>query len=200
MIKLKRKWFILTLAIIFTIISLYSFSCNCISFSNYNYNQKFDDEFTGLIVEQEPYNYIKYGCGNIENYGCGAICLYNILYLDGKPEKFSKIIKELDSSLIFFGLFGSNPFTLTKRLRQNGYNTKIYLNEKDFKVKAKESKFNILVYYNLFKYYGHYQLFYDYNNSNNTFRFLNPTYTDTLESYMEDEYVKSSIKFLITVN
>lgn len=200
MVKQKRKGFILTLVIIFTIIAINCLFCNTLSFANLKYNKKYDNEITGLILNQRPYNYIKYGLGTIKDNGCGAVSLYNILYLDGKPEKFSKIVSELDTGLFAYGFLGSNPFKLVSKLRDYGYKVSVSLNEKEFKQKAIESKYNILVYFNLFKYIGHYQLFYNYHETTNKFDFINVTYSASLENYMNDEDVKSSLKFLITIN
>ena len=130
---------------------------------------------------------MKYGLGTVAKNGCGAVAVYNILLLENKPKSLPEIIKFFDNSNEnLYGILGTNPFSLMNYLKNENYKVNAFLNKNDFKKNATNSKYSLLFYFNLKG--GHYQLFYNYNESNNTFQFINSTYIKTLENFLENNF------------
>lgn len=173
----------------------------CVVLSNVNY--KINNEiwinlnYKGIIYNQSNYETMKYGVGTIAKNGCGAISVYNILVLENKYKPLPEIIKYFDkSNENLYGILGTNPFAIMNYMNSQGYKTNFYLNSENFKSNAINSKYSILIYFNLNG--GHFQLFYNYNESNNTFQFINTTTKQSLEILLDR--TKDCFRALITIN
>jgi len=199
MVKVKRKIFLSVISILILIFALRFFSGILISNNNYRYNLSLNYEISDIINSQNDYYNYKFGLFNIADNGCGVVSLYNILSLDNKPEKFEKIIKKLDRyGATAYGRLGTNPIVLIHTLKTYGYKTNIYFNINNFYENAKTSKYNIMVYINSKEGWAHYHLFYNYNSLNDTFTFINPSYTKTFDNFLNS--ITDCYKFLITIN
>lgn len=179
----------------FSMINIFNISLSEI---NYSSNKKFDDEISGIIYNQSGLEHIKYGFGNIADNGCGAISLYNILLLDGRPVKFSEIVREIDKhGLNFYGFVGTNPITLSQKLIEKGFKVDISLVGNNFEQKLKQNKYSILVYFSLQS--GHFQLINGFDEATNKFELINPHKFLTYQNLLDD--IKDfQFRLLISVN
>ena len=191
------SWFLCIFALIWAFFAFVNIFNATLSEVNYNYNKQFDAEIDGIIQNQSNLGYIKYGFGNIADNGCGAISLYNILCLDGKPEKLSEIIRSIDKNgLNFYGFVGTNPFTLSRKLAEKGYSVSLTVEKDNFESQLKSNKHSILVYFSLES--GHFQLI-DYDKEIQKFQLINP-YQKLTYSQLLTSIKKYPFRLLISVN
>lgn len=193
-----RKFILWFFTIVLSLLLISNVSCMIIAEMNFKHNVKEWEKMgnNGIIYYQNDYPNIKFGLGNVANNGCGAIAVYNILYLEGKYKPFPEIVKFFDDgNENIFGLLGSNPFSVMSFMKNEGYKVKTYLKSSDFKTAAINSKYSILMYLNL--QYGHYQLLYNYDNQLDLF-YENPRVRIDLDTLLESK--KGFFKILITIN
>lgn len=191
-----KKFLIWSFVVIASLILFSHIFCFVLCNVNYKKNMKVWEElnYTGIIYDQSEWDDFKYGLGTVAKNGCGAIAVYNILVLENKYKPFPEIIKYFDNdNENIFGLLGTNPFAVKSYLKKQGYKTKIYFKEKNFKDAAINSKYAILMYVNWE--YGHFQLLYDYDGQ---YFKENPKYKIDFDKLMESK--KNFFKLLITVN
>ena len=157
------KVFSIVLVSILTFILLCDIACFIKAESNYKHNLIAWNDYadTGIIDNQDKYDNLRFGFGNVANNGCGAMAVYNILYLEGKEPNFIDIIKRFDSlGENFFGLGGSRPSMVIKTLKRAGLKVNFTLNKSKFKEMAESSKYSIYLYVGIRNWvpFGHYQL------------------------------------------
>lgn len=194
-----KKLLSILLLICFGLIVISHTFCLFLANSNYKYNNEFwnQSNYTGLIYNQHEYTNMKYGLGSIAKNGCGAVAVYNILVLENKYEPLPEIVKYFDNSNeVFYGILGTNSFSIVRYMKKKGYEANIYFNYKNFKEKAVNSKYSILMYFNLKG--GHFQLMYNYNENSDAFNFINTTTTMPFETLLDK--TSNCFRLLITVN
>ena len=101
-----------------------------------------------------------------------------------------------NSNEIVFGILGTNPFSIMNYMNAIGYKARAHFNVNSFKEEAINSKYSILVYFNFNG--GHYQLIYDYNESEDTFHFINSTIKMPIEHILNN--TNDCFRVLITIN
>lgn len=173
--------------------------CAVLANVNYKTNSEYWNElnYKGIVYNQHNYEEMKYGLGDIAKNGCGAIAVYNILVLENKYKPLPEIIRYFDNSNeIVFGILGTNPFSIMNYMNAIGYKARAHFNVNSFKEEAINSKYSILVYFNFNG--GHYQLIYDYNESEDTFHFINSTIKMPIEHILNN--TNDCFRVLITIN
>ena len=186
-----------SIAIILTV----NFGCSLIlSAINYSKNNNILqlNPIQGTITNQWDYEDYNYGFGNVGANGCGAVAIYNILYLENKNPNFAQIVRSMDIyGQLFFGCLGTNPLGVFIYLKSCGYDVGMSTNQEDFENLAKQSKYSILSYWSLHG--GHYQLMYDYKDYSNTFQVVNPNYRVSMQEELS-KLINYPFKILFTIN
>lgn len=185
--KKKENLFFRVLLVVFAVTSALiaiSNSAICIkTIINYHHNIVAWNEYNhqGIIYNQSELGNLYYGFGNIADNGCGAISVYNILYMENRDPYFPSIIKKFDlGGENLYGIGGTNPIRLMSVLKMNGFKVQFSLNQNKFENIAKNSKYAIYLYFgnNNGTIFGHYQLMHNFDgerfetinsNGNHTF-------------------------------
>ena len=162
----KHKFFrvfVIILICILSLILLCNVACFVKAETNYKHNLLAWNEYAdeGIIDEQHKYENLRFGFGTVAKNGCGAMAVYNILFLEGKNPNFVEVIKKFDSfGENFFGLGGSKPAMVIKTLKKAGLKVNYSLNKSKFKDIAESSKYSIFLYVGIENWvpFGHYQL------------------------------------------
>ena len=162
----KRKIFKVFLIIfvsILTLILLCDIACFVKAESNHKHNLLAWNDYAdaGIIDDQQKYTNLRFGFGTVANNGCGAMAVYNILYLEGKEPNFVEIIKRFDDlGENFFGLGGSKPSRVIQTLKKAGLKVTYSFNKSKFQSIAESSKYSIFLYVGIENWvpFGHYQL------------------------------------------
>lgn len=195
-----KRFFCIFFSSIFLIIAI-NFACSfVVSTVNYSNNSSFLqlNAIEGLIDNQWDYEDLNYGFGDVAHNGCGAVSIYNLLYLENKNPNLAQIIKSMDIyGTLFYGCLGTNPIGLYFYLKSCGYNVNVSFNQSDFYELSKNSKYSILSYWSLHG--GHYQLMYNYLESNDTMQVVNPTYRVNMNEQL-DNLKDYPLKVLFTIN
>ncbi len=174
---------------------------------NFSHNQKVWEEMgdVGIIYDQHKIKDMKFGFGSVERNGCGAVAIYNILQLEGRPTPLPEIIKKLDfGGEILFGVGGSWPYAVKRALEDYGFKVEFSINSDKFAEMANSSKYNMYGYSGVNKektkitdrIYGHFQLFYKDGEKE---KFINTSNYSSFEQIQEAKK-DAWIKYLITVN
>lgn len=189
---------ILSVVLVHCVLTLY------FAFSNYSYNSQIEIE-EKVIVEQyfKPYGDFKYGgLGNVDDNGCGAVAVYNIMKISGKDVKFADVVRYFDVNGTFaYGKLGTRPSKIISYLRMYGFDVGYAFLEENFSNLAKKSKYAIYVYVGKINDVlgGHYHLLTDYDSKTGKYKSINPSGYVTFSDL--SELTKECIfKMLIYVN
>lgn len=129
--------------------------------SNYIYNKRISQNFSGFIDDQKNgiASKLRYGINTISPVGCGCVATYNALLMLGNPIEICDIIREFETSkLLYYGLYGTHVGNIGKFLSTKGYNVTVTFANSDnvddnivaFDTVAQDEnvKANILLYRN----------------------------------------------------
>lgn len=181
------------IGIVLVLVTLVRYTLSIVySYNNYEHNKNLTvNEY--LIYDQDYYDSFKFGLGNVADHGCGVVAIYNILKLEDKEIPLAEIIKDCDPfGTNAIGLLGTNPSFVSRYLKQQGLDVKVYF--KDFEENAKNGKYIIFCYLGLQG--GHYMVF--YNNNGTDFSTINPTSSNVdLSDYANSE---KGVKFIYVIN
>lgn len=184
MIKLddkKKKGLKITAVIVLSMVLIHYSLTLYFALSNFAYNSQIviDEK---VIEEQhfKPYGDFKYGgLGNVDDNGCGAVAVYNILKMTGKDVKFADVVKYFDVAGNFaYGKLGTRPSKMISYLRERGFEVGYAFLEENFDQIAKKSKFSIYVYIGKFSdgnWGGHYHLLTSYSSKTGKYKSINPS-------------------------
>lgn len=96
---------------------------------NYEYNKTQNYKPTGLLDSQKgKIAEYKLGSEKVKNVGCGAVGIYNALYLKGNPKCFENVLYKCEDITMLKGKFGCNSYRLGEVLEYFGYKA-----DEDFK-------------------------------------------------------------------
>ncbi|QIK70595.1 hypothetical protein G7062_09895 [Erysipelothrix sp. HDW6C] len=139
----------------------------------------------GYIINQGLTQHIHNGRYDSAYNGCGWIAAYNFLKINGVSMRSEKVRTQL--RLIMKGKFGTNPFSLYRFLRRNGFPV-----QRTYRLrKSKNYNSGIVLYFT-----GktlHYVAF--YKTSEDTYRFLNATYGLENDIRAFPQFIDESTKF-----
>ena len=134
-----------------------------------------------VIMEQhyKPYGDFKFGgLGNVDDNGCGAVTVYNIMRLTGKDVKLADVIKYFDvNGNLAYGKLGTRPSKVISYLRKYGFEVGYAFMEENFDQLAKKSRFAIFLYVGKFSndsWGGHYHLLTSYDSKTGKYQSINP--------------------------
>ena len=118
----------IVLIILFSFVAIWELTTFFVSFFNYKDNCKMWNNNIGIINDQhlDGIKNYKYGFGTIGKNGCGAVAVYNIMYLENKKVSLPKIIKEMDNGQFFFGLLGTRPTQMMSYLKKQGFDVQLH--------------------------------------------------------------------------
>ncbi len=89
---------------------------------NYEHNKAQDYKPTGLLDSQKgKVAEYKLGTEKVKNVGCGAVGIYNALYLTGNPKAFDHVLYKCEDITMLRGKFGCNSYRLGEVLEYFGY-------------------------------------------------------------------------------
>lgn len=188
----------IVLIILFSFVAIWELTTFFVSFFNYKDNCKMWNNNIGIINDQHLNgikNY-KYGFGTIGENGCGAVAVYNIMYLENNKVALPKIIKEMDNGQFFFGLLGTKPTQMMSYLKKQGFVVQLHEDKSRFEEFANDCKY--CIYINVGTTGGHYTLLTNNNDDSKTFRSINPRGTTTISSLIE-ENKNDLINLLMTI-
>ena len=162
------KFVAISLITVCMITAMSHIAINIKAIDNYNKNVKIWEDYnhTGLIYDQWDFEKLHYGFGNIGANGCGAVSVYNVLYLENMDPDFPEIINKFDyGGENVFGLGGSKPSRVINVLKEYGFDVYYTLNPNKFEKMAKTHKYSIFLYFGIkgIDLFGHYQLLYNYD-------------------------------------
>lgn len=174
--KLTKKQKFLNFIAIFLIvvcglIATCNITCLIKAEINYKHNIKAWNDYghTGIINDQADFKNIKFGFGDVDMNGCGAVSVYNILVLEGRYVPLYEIVHQYDMcGENVFGLGGSRPSMVVKTLKNYGFDVSYTFNKANFEKMAINSKYAIYVYFGCNRangFFGHYQLMYDFDGA-----------------------------------
>ena len=172
MAKKKENIFFRILLWVFIVIfglTAISNTAICIkTFINYHHNVSAWEAYNhdGIIYNQDELDKLYYGFGTVANNGCGAISVYNIMYMENKNPYFPKIIRDFDfGGENLYGLGGTNPLRMIKVLQKNGFKVQFSINQNKFENIAQNSKYAIYLYFGKDggTIFGHYQLMFNFD-------------------------------------
>ncbi len=89
---------------------------------NYEYNKNQQYKPTGLLDSQKgKVSEYKLGTEKVKNVGCGAVGIYNALYLKGNRKDFEYVLYKCEDITMLKGKFGCNSYRLGEVLEYFGY-------------------------------------------------------------------------------
>lgn len=136
---------VLSLLLIVSVWGMITFVLNAV---NFKHNLSVWDDEIDIISNQHSSNVkdLKYGFGTIDENGCGAVAIYNILLLENKKKPLPNVIQAMDGGQYFFGLLGTKPTQMMKYLKSLGYSVSLHKDKSRFDEWAQKSDYSIYIY------------------------------------------------------